>query len=237
MIRMVDAELLKIRTTRTFMGLTIGAIAFALLQLLALIFVGGGAFGLATPRAFAGMGQNAYIFAGVLGVLVITGEARHSTSDHTFLVAPNRTRVVLTKAAAGFVAAVVMGIIVELAVFAVGLPLLAARGTSYSFGIGTFNAIAWQLLGVGLVAVFGMAVGGVVRHQVAGIIIVAAWLTIGEVMLFALLPDLSRYGVGAAVDSLTAGGPLRLWAGALLLAYILVLGGAGTALLERRDLT
>ncbi len=238
MIGLITAELVKIRTTKTFFGLTMGAILFASLAVIATILTGGGGGQFLTPRGFASLGNVAYIFSGVLGVLVITGEARHSTADHTFLVTPNRTKVVLAKTAAALAAGAVMGFIVEVAIFAIGLPLLASRGVSYSFEAGILVAIFWQLFAIGVMAVFGMAVGALVRNQIAGIVLVAGWLFLGEnLVLNLLLPDLSRYGVVAAFQSLAGGGAFRLWAGFLLLAYLLVLGGLGTALLERRDLT
>lgn len=245
MIRLINAELLKVRTTRSFLGLTIGACALGALQIIAIILAsaaggGGGGGGLTTPSGFASYGSVAYIFAGVLGVLVITGEARHGTVDHTFLITPNRTQVVVAKAAAALMAGFVMGILVEIFIFALGLPLLAFRGVRYSFEAGIAIDVFWQSVAVGIMAVIGLTIGGLLRNQIGAIVVVAGWLFIGETLILGLL--ISRagpYGIAATFRTVVnpQGGALRVWALALLVAYVLVLGGLGTAFLERRDVT
>ncbi|HZU74904.1 MAG TPA: hypothetical protein VE990_19255 [Acidimicrobiales bacterium] len=241
MTRLVRGELLKIWTTRSLLLLTLLSVAFGFLGVVTMIVSGGraGSLGSIDPRSFATLGATAYIFAGALGVICIANEGRHNTADHTYLATPRRSRVVLAKLAATIVTSMFIGVLTEAAIFALGLPWLAAKGLHLGFGAATWWDIAGQILGIALIGALGVAVGGIIRNQVAGIIVVVAWLLIAEGALSLLLPGAGRFLPARGLVSGLAGDSSLVprWDGAvLLLAYLAGLGGFAAWLIERRDI-
>src|SRR5688572_14549355 len=111
------------RTTKTFYGLIIGATVMSVLFTIQLIVVS--QRGLANinigPRTLASMGANALLIAIALGGVTMAGESRHHTEGYTFLTFPNRTLVVLAKAVTAFVGGVIMAIVAEVAILAIGI--------------------------------------------------------------------------------------------------------------------
>ena len=106
------------------------------------------------------------------------------------------------------------------------------------------------MLGVGLVAALygpiGVAVGALVRNQVAAVVAALAWTFIVEQLLVALLPARGRWTPGGAASAVlqlgevatTRGDLLPVWGGALLLVgYAVVLSVVGAMVTLRRDLT
>jgi ABC-2 type transport system permease protein len=93
---------------------------------------------------------------------------------------------------------------------------------------------------------FGVAVGALVRNQIAAVVGTLVWLLVAEQLLVALLPRIGRWTPGGATAGLlqlgreaTTHGDLRsAWAGGLvLLAYATVIGLLASAVTLRRDLT
>ena len=106
------AELLKVRSTRTTLGLVVGMILLTLLIVLL--------SGLLTPADgltfkpdqlnLVATGGVAVIFSGLAGVLLVTSEYRYGTIHPTFLFTPRRSRVLSAKFAAGLLAGLVFGL-------------------------------------------------------------------------------------------------------------------------------
>lgn len=112
MIDQIRAELLKIRTTRTTLGLVAGMVALIVLFAL-LTGLLTKAPHLTTPedqRGLLDVGSSAGLFSALAGVMLITSEYRHGTIRPTFLFDPRRSRVLAAKAAAGFLAGVALGL-------------------------------------------------------------------------------------------------------------------------------
>ena len=89
------AELRKMRSTRTNLGLLGGMVALILLTVLLNGFI-------PKPHELAthdnqyvllSAGTSAALFAALIGVMAITSEFRHGTIRPTFVVTPHRTRV------------------------------------------------------------------------------------------------------------------------------------------------
>jgi hypothetical protein len=106
------------------------------------------------------------------------------------------------------------------------------------------------LLGVGLVMALygpiGVAVGALVRNQIAAVVGALAWTFIVEQLVVALWPEVGRWLPGGAASAVlqlgevatTRGDLLPPWAGALLLvAYAAVLSVVAARVTLRRDLT
>ena len=121
------AEVLKIRSTRTTFGLLAGVIGLVLLVLLLTVsFDSVSALAEAgNQRDMLGVGRIAAIFSGITGVLVIASEFRFGTIRPTFVVTPQRTRVVAAKLVAALLAGLVFGLVAEGLAFGLGRALLA----------------------------------------------------------------------------------------------------------------
>ena len=130
MIAQVNAELLKVRSTRTTLGLVVGMILLTLLIVLL--------SGLLTPADgltfkpdqlnLVATGGVAVIFSGLAGVLLVTSEYRYGTIHPTFLFTPRRSRVLSAKFAAGLLAGLVFGLAGVGLAFGIGSLILSARG-------------------------------------------------------------------------------------------------------------
>lgn len=242
MTKQLHAELVKLRSTRTTLGLGLGMLALVLLvSLLA---------GLTIPasdlaesgnqRTVIGAGQSATLFAALVGVLAITTEFRYGTIRSTLLVQPRRQLVVWTKVVAAVLAGALFGAIGEGVAFGVGRAVISGRDTPLVLG-----DRAQLQLGLGTVAVaalwagIGVGVGAIVRHQVGAIVGLLAWVFVAESLLFSLVPSVGRYAPGPAGRPLAGDSAAHLLTptagGLLLLAYVVVLGAVGAALTLRRD--
>jgi signal transduction histidine kinase len=133
MTRLVQAELLKLWTTRTARVLLALATA-GTAALVTLVLVFAGRPGQPTLGDDA-LGQLVLapngpltLAALLLGVLGMAGEFRHGTAISTFLVTPVRGRVVAAKLAAAAVAGLAMALVAAAVVLAIALPWLPARG-------------------------------------------------------------------------------------------------------------
>ena len=96
MIALAQAELLKLRSTRTFLGFLAASVLLVLTFVLLSILAG-------DPSTISDK-RDAIGFAGVLGVVLLvfgvvgaTGEYRHRTLAPALLVAPDRARLTASR--------------------------------------------------------------------------------------------------------------------------------------------
>ena len=98
----------------------------------------------AQGRAMAHVGLAA-VFTLIFGILAVAGEYRHGTITSTFLVAPDRRRVLVAKAAAHGIGGLGVGIASAAIVLAISTPWLSGQGHalgSLGLGAGGVAAIA-----------------------------------------------------------------------------------------------
>jgi len=236
------AELLKLRSTRTTLGLVLGM--FALLLLTTLLT------GLLTPtdelahpenqRDLLGLGGIATLFTALTGLLLVTSEFRFGTIRSTVLVTPRRSRVVLGKVAAAGLAGLAIGGAAVLLAFAIGYLCLSGRDVPIALDGGQkAQLVLGLLLATALWGVIGVGLGAIVRNQVGSVIGLLAWVFVVENLLFGLVPSVGRLVPSQAVNALVGSTDEHLVApaagGALLVAWAAVLVAAGAALVARRD--
>ncbi len=246
MRRLLSAELIKLRTTRTFAALA-GLAVFTSLVITGLVA------SLTEPSAEDVLTEvfttdTSSLFILLLAVIGITGEWRHRTITSSLLAAPDRLRFLAAKTLAFAAAGVAMSLAIAVAVAALGLTILSIRGlpTPSVADLGAQagrNALVAALLGA-----FGVGIGALARNQVAAIIGVLLVMFAVEPVLFALAPDVGRFGPfnalppaaqGLDAEDVAAGDVEFLAPGVavlLLLAWIGAAFAAGAALLRRRDL-
>jgi hypothetical protein len=243
-IAQTKAELLKLRSTRTTVGLVLGMLALIVLfGLLAGLLTH--ADSLTTPenqRGILGVGSLAGVFSALVGVLLVTGEYRFGTIRPTFLFTPRRSQVIGAKLVASVLAGVAFGVVGEGLGFAIGYVCLNARGIPLALHGG---AIALVLLGtvegVALWGAIGVGVAAIVRNQIGTIVGLLAWGFIVENLLFAFVPSVGRLTPGEAENALAGLTTNHLLSaaagGAVLVAWAALLALAGLALTARRDVS
>jgi ABC-2 type transport system permease protein len=196
MIAQVKSELLKIRSTKTTIGLLLGLVALELLVTLLTGLVGSTRF-LITEQDqnnLLGNGGLAGVFAALAGIMLVTSEYRFGTIRPTFLVNPSRGRVLAAKVAAGTIAGLVFGVIGEGLVLAIGLVVLKARHVPISTSGGQFSLLIFgTLAGVALFGALGVGLGAIVKNQVGGVVALLAWGFLAENLLFQFVPSIGRF--------------------------------------------
>jgi ABC-2 type transport system permease protein len=251
MTRLVRAEFSKLRTTRLIYGLATAMAAFGVLT----VVVGATTAGQQGNPSLSADSFAMFIAAPVrhtllagaallLGILGMTGEFRHHTVTQTFLVTPDRGRVVAAKLVAYPLAAIALALTTMAVTAAVAAGWLAAKGITPSLldaRLGRVVGVA--LLAAGLCGLVGVGVGALVRNQVAALVGTLVWVLVVEGLLMSLLhaPSLGKWLPSAAAKAAITspgGAQLSRLAGSLLLAgYALALALIGTRLVVRRDIT
>ncbi|MGH9155446.1 MAG: ABC transporter permease [Acidimicrobiales bacterium] len=249
MRNLIRAELLRLRTTRATYGWAAAVpIALVLVIATAIDAAGdGGQAALATSegiRHVLAAAASATSATSVLGILAMTGEYRHNTATATFLVTPDRGRVVAARLAALAVVGLVIAVAAELLTLAIALPWMAAKGVHVDLLSGDIGLVfAGALLATVLYGAVGVGLGAVIGSQTAAVALSFAWAAVIEGALGNLVPAVGRWLPGGAAGGLTFqatpnGGLLPMWAGGLLLAaYGLAFALVGTRFVVRRDVT
>jgi ABC-2 type transport system permease protein len=242
MIAQARAELLKIRTTRTTIGIVLGMVALVLLfsLLSGLLTKAPSLTSTEDQRGLLSVGSLAGVFSALAGIMLVTSEYRHGTIRPTFLFTPRRSRVIDAKLAAGLLAGIAFGIVGEGLGFAIGYACLAGRGVDYALNAGqTTLLVLGTLAGVALWGALGVGIGTIARNQVGAIIGLLAWGFVAENLLFAFVPSVGRFApahAGDALIGLTSNHLLPAAAGgAILLAWTIAFALIAIALAARRD--
>jgi ABC-2 type transport system permease protein len=243
----VRAELLKQRSTSADLGLFAAMLG---LVLVALLLHG---LGLAEENVDSssdqltvvfGWGEKlGVVFAGLLGAISITGEIRHGTIRPTFLVTPQRARVLAAKIVATMFFGAGFGLVATGVAAVAGSAALRARGIESQLDWGEYaQFIAGGVAAGALWAAIGVGVGAVVRNQVPTLIGVCAWLLLVEGLLVgdvAGVGKVGRFAPGAAAAAISGQDPDTLLPAAvglvLLFVYAAAAALAGLLATARRD--
>lgn len=180
----LDAERIKLSTTRSPLWTVIGVAALSL-GLAAL--QGWGAYGSPLPPGKAALGVAVFgvPVLMVLASMTMTGEYRSGLIRTTFLATPNRTTVLITKAvvcaAFSSVCAVLMVLASVLVARLVAEPVAGAELTMT-------NPATWQVAGgfalyAALAAVLGVSVGALVRFAAGAVAVLLLWPLVAEPLL------------------------------------------------------
>jgi ABC-2 type transport system permease protein len=243
MIAQIRAEMLKIRSTRTTIGLLLGMVALILLLTLLT--------GLLSHPAELTVNENqrellslasiAGVFSALAGVLLVTSEYRYDTIRPTILFNPARAQVLTAKIVAGALAGIVFGVVGEAIGGAIGYAILEGRGIAIVLSTGDVLLLVFGgLAGVALWGAIGTALGTIIHSQVGAVITLLAFGFIVDSLLFGLVPSVGRYTPTRASDALMGLQVEHLLSpgvGAItLIAWAIVLAVVGIALSGRRDI-
>jgi hypothetical protein len=241
-MRQTLAEILKIRSTRTTLGLVIG-----LLVLVIVISVLTGTLSDADSlttvedqRQVLGLGNIAGLFAALAGILVVTSEYRFGTIRPTFLVTPSCVRILSAKVVASIVVGIVFGVVGVGLSYAIGYICLNQRNIPTVLDASQNSVLIFgTVAGTALCGGIGVGIGTIVRNQIGSVIGLLAWGFVVENLLFALVPSVGRWTPGQAQTALMGSSADHLLSaglgGLVLLAWMLVLVAIGIAWTSRRD--
>lgn len=260
MIGAVRAELLKLRSTSAWWVLLGLALGYCLLVTGA--FAIAGSRGPDSPDLHSAAGlsvvygwvSQAYAFTLILGVLGITTEYRHMTITSTLLAVPRRGRLLVAKLVAYLVAGFGYAVVIVGVTFGFAAAVLTIRGLPVTApGLDLPAIMLGGVLTITLYAPMGLAVGALVRNQIAAIVGTLVYFWWVESLLIFLVPDVGRWLPGGAAQAMlhrdlaaaaaTSGGAapgslLSWWAGAaVFIAYAVVLTAVGGRVTLRRDVT
>ena len=245
MSALLQAELLKLRTTRTFYVLVGSGLALSL-ALLVLNTLLTDDFSERDVRvAFAGDFTGIFIL--LLGAMGMAGEWRHKTITSTILASPDRLKLIAAKTISYAVAGMVVSFIVTASLMLVGTIILSARDQT-TLDVATLVDIMWRNLVVAAyLGAIGVAIGAIVRNQVAAIVGLLMFPFVVELTLFGLVPEVAKFSPfngapGGIVDVSFDGGENDDFldpgvAALVMFGWVSVLFALGALLLQRRDLT
>jgi ABC-2 type transport system permease protein len=244
MIDQLLSELRKMRSTRTNLGLLAGMIGLILLTVL----VNGFVLSVAELRGhddqhtLLSAGTSGALFAALIGVMAITSEFRHGTIRSTFVVTPDRSRVIAAKVVASLLMGIAFGLVAIGLSFGVGYAILAGRGIDLALDTNHVLLLVFgTLLMTALWAALGVGLGAVIKNQVFAVIGLIIWAFVIDNLLRALVSDVGRFTPVAASDSITAGFEDYLLtpalAALLLIGYVAAFLAGGTFLVSHRDVT
>ncbi|MBA2546498.1 MAG: hypothetical protein H0V15_06400 [Solirubrobacterales bacterium] len=242
---LLHAELIKLRTTRTFWALAGVGIGISLLITVLTTVLSEPSQEDVITEVFTN--DTTSFFITILAIVGITGEWRHRTITSSLLAAPDRLRFLAAKTLAFAAAGVLLSIGISVFTAAVGYAILEFRDLPTP-GLGDVveqwgrNAIVAALLGG-----FGVGFGSIVRNQPTAIVAILIYGFAIDGTLAFLAPEVARFSptgalpsaiqglnpedVGAEeVDYFSAGTAILL-----MLAWIGGLFAAGAAMLRSRD--
>jgi ABC-2 type transport system permease protein len=242
---LLHAELIKLRTTRTFVALTCAAVGISVL-------LTGLVAALTEPTQNSVLvdvfqSDTSGLFILILAIVGISGEWRHRTITSSLLAAPDRLRFLTAKTLAFAVAGVALSVTISIAVAAVGFAVLEIRGLPTPEGGDLLDLYARNAIVAALGGAFGVGIGALVRNQAIAIVGVLLFAFAIEPALIALVPEVARFAPISAlptaitdIDPEDAGiGDVDLLAPGvallLLLAWIGAAFAGGAALLRIRD--
>ena len=238
MTTLIRGELIKAITTRTIFAYAAMAVVLAVGQVLASLLPGWGDLMSQDDKKEALGGLPLLVL--LLAIVGAAGEYRHRTAAPAALVAGRDAgRLLVARAGAYAVAGAAVAALATVITLAVGLPLLADRpGPVVSAGDVALIA-GGSLVAAALLAVFGVALGALVRNQVAAVtgtlIVIFVVLPLVQALSGTIL-DVTPFGAaqgvaGAGLTTLSTGAAAVVLVGWTLVALVAAVVGE-----TRRDI-
>jgi ABC-2 type transport system permease protein len=245
MSRLLRAELIKLRTTRTFYALAGVAIGISLVITILVA-------SLSEPTqedVITDVFQNdaSTLFIMILAIVGITGEWRHRTITSSLLAAPNRIRFLAAKTLAFAAAGALLSIAISISIGIVGYAILSFRDLPTPELGDLLDQFARNAGVAALLGAFGVGVGSLIRNQPTAIVAILILSFVVDPLLGNLAPSVERFspvgGLPSAIQGIDpedVGTPdvdfFAIGAAiALMGVWIGTLFAAGGALLRARD--
>ena len=245
MSRLLRAELIKLRTTRTFLALAGVAIGISLLLTILTALLTEPSQDSVLTDVFRNDVSSLFIM--ILAIVGITGEWRHRTITSSLLAAPDRVRFLAAKTLAFAAAGALLSIAISISISIIGYAILEFRDQPTP-ELGELLELFGRSAGVAaLLGAIGVGIGSLIRNQPTAIVTILIFTFLIDTTLAWLAPGVERFSplgalpnailglepdeVGTPDVDFVAVGPaialMVLWIGALFVA--------GAALLRARD--
>jgi ABC-2 type transport system permease protein len=203
MTRIVLAELLKFRTTRTFWALAGSAIGLVLLIVILTLVIDDSLSSADDVRSLLSNAGIYGLLTLILGVVTGAGEYRHGTIAWTLLVTPQRLRAVGGGVIACFLGGLAIGLVVAACTAVVAIPWLSAKDVVMPPAGDVLRILFGGILYAALAAALGSAFGGLLRNQVAAVVIVLVLIFVVDPVIIGLVEDAGQFtltGLGIAMS-------------------------------------
>lgn len=212
-MNLIKAELRKLLYSRSTFGLLLASILVAVLSTVVTPIVidqdDSGLFGSLEDQALVdGVYANAissYIFAIILGILIMSGEFRHGTAVATFLASPKRARVLVAKLVVAAFAGAAFQIISAALAVAAGFYTLTFFERAVAPSETVFvNLAAAALVSGAVLGLVGVAIGSLIRNQLVAIVSTLIWLFVLEPVALLLFVDVAKWLPTGAITGMLA---------------------------------
>ena len=257
-MNLMQSEWRKLIYARAHWGLLIAATFISVLSVAVTPFIlesQGELFGFGLDQTDAvdatyANGISGYIFAIILGIMLMAGEFRHGTAVATFLTAPKRGSVLTAKLGMAAIGGILlMWISTGLSLLA-GVVVLSTVEDAASPSENLFlNTMLAATVGGAVLGVIGVALGTLIRNQMLAIVGALVYLFVVDPLLLALWPEIGKYlpsGLITAMLSINVDAPELgfdtsnylppLEATGVLLIYGVVFAGVAIAASLKRDI-
>lgn len=250
MIRLIRAELLKLRSTQVWFWLLLGTLAIAALFVIGPLASSGGITSASDVPDIFIASSNTYLLVFVLGVLGVTTEFRYQTITPTLLQTPSRWAVVTSKMITYALLGVLYAAAAVILQLVIAVPWLAAKNIDVDWVGG---AVRHDIIGIfGVLALFGivgLGIGALLKNQIVAVVMGVIFLLVLQNIVSAIpgVKTVFPYLPGGAVDAIMVTGTdrtindvnlLPTWGGVVVLllwAFVPALAGASFTL--NRDIT
>jgi ABC-2 type transport system permease protein len=226
---LIAAELLKLRT-RTTAGLLLATFALvALTSTVSIPKVGAenAPVPLDDPGLLASTVGSSFgvpeVLIVLLGSLAFTQEFRYGTVTSTYLGEPRRARILAAKWVSLAMTSVVVTVGTLLLAVAVSLVIIEARNGNITLGAQCWQTVVAAFAIMAAYAVIGVALGALIRNQVATVVAVLVWMLAVEYILIPAWPVVGQWLPLGVITSLLQLGPSLSLDGKLLPASIAAL--------------
>jgi ABC-2 type transport system permease protein len=197
MTPLLRAELLKLRTTRTFLALTGAAVGTSLLITVLVAILTEPTRDEVLTDVFTS--DTSSLFIMILAVVGITGEWRHHTITSSLLAAPDRLRFLAAKTIAFAAAGLVLSLLISIAITIVGLAILTIRDLPTPDAGELIEQIARNAAVAALLGAFGVGLGALVRNQVVAVVGLLVIAFAVDPLVTSLLPEVGRFSPFSAL--------------------------------------
>lgn len=257
MIPLLRSELRKVTTTKVLFFLTLAVVLFTALNVVLLVYLTPSAMGAENNDQLlmnseyidniVGAAGSSSLFVLILGIVAMTGEYRHMTITSTLLVTPKRSRVLLAKGLVFLVIGAIIGLIgFAIAIVLATITLSGKDHAPIDEGV-ALQILGGVVLGFAIYAFLGVAVGALIRNQVAAVVGALVWVLVLEALITIFVDWIGKWLPGGALDAVLQatnvsgrGGSevLSVGAGAaVLVGYAVLLGAIASTTTMRRDIT
>jgi ABC-2 type transport system permease protein len=192
----------------------------------------------------------AWVFPPILGALSVTSEFRLGTAIATFLQTPNRTRVLFAKMIIGGVGGAITGAISMLGAYLTAFAIVATTPSAAAPNPSQLIGAVVGMMTAGFaMGMFGVAVGALIRAQIASLAVILGWLLFvegiivgiigqagiflpGQMVLFAV----SAPGDGTYFTQVIQGGMTSFVAVLGIIAWAVLVGVIASVTTLRKDI-